>query len=276
MSHDPGIFPNVSHDEYHKMTDIVSNSYLGRLDKCPAAAKVPMEDTPALLFGRVLHSYILDGLKGFTASFIMVDPMPTKPTKRSAEKTITAYAEWQKTLNGMTAISIEDYNTLGEMYGAIATHPIASKLLMEGRSEMSVFWTDEKTGLPCKCRPDRIPDGDHGVILDLKSVRSADIHAFTRAVMEYGYAREAGMYIEGFNAVSNAKIDAFVFICVEKEAPFRTEVYTLEDLFIEYGKQEFRRLIEIEAECRKRGYWPNYKNDGIRQLYLPNWAGGSL
>jgi len=271
-----GVYPNITHTEYHEMKDVVSNSYLGRLDKCPAAAKVPMADTPALTFGRAFHSYILDGLEGFTRSFIMVDPMPTKPTKKSTEKTITSYTEWQKTLNGMTAISIEDYNTLGEMYGAIATHPTAAKLLMEGRSEMSVFWTDEKTGLDCKCRPDRIPDGDHGVILDLKSVRNADIYAFTRAVMEYGYAREAGMYLEGFNAVSNAKVDAFVFICVEKEPPFRAEVYTLEDLFIEHGKNEFRRLIEIEAECRKAGYWPNYKHSEIRQLYLPNWAGGSL
>ena len=141
---------------------------------------------------------------------------------------------------------------------------------------MSVFWTDEKTGLPCKCRPDRIPAGDHGVILDLKSVRSADIHAFTSACMTYGYAREAGMYIEGFNAVSNAKVDAFVFICVEKEPPYRTEVYTLEDLFIEYGRKEFHRLINIEAECRKNDLWPHWKNQEIRNLYVPNYAGGGL
>jgi len=271
MSHEPGIFPNVSHNDYHAMKDIASNSYLGRLDKCPAAAKVPMEDTPALLFGRAFHSFILDGEDSFKRDFAV-----SPPVDRRTKDGKLAYAQFCEGNKDKTIIDTDDVYTIEAMYSAVATHPFAAPLLMVGRSEMSVFWTDEKTGLPCKCRPDRIPDGDHGVILDLKSVRSADIHSFTRDVMTYGYAREAGMYIEGFNTVSNAKVDAFVFICVEKEPPYRTEVYTLDDLFIEYGKQEFRRLIEIEADCRKAGYWPNFKHSEIKQLYLPNWAGGSF
>jgi hypothetical protein len=268
---EPGIYPNISHDEYHAMTDMVSNSYLGRLDKCPANAKVGMEDTPALSFGRAFHSFILDGQQAFERDFA-VAPVCDKRTKEGK-------AEWSlfcEVNAGKTILSAEDMETIEAMYGAVATHPIASKLLLEGRSEMSVFWTDEQTGLPCKCRPDRIPDGEHGVILDLKSVRSADIHAFTSACMNYGYARQAGMYIEGLNAVSNAKVDAFVFIRVEKDAPYRVEVYTLEDLFIDFGKQEFRRLIQIEAECRKGGFYPHWKNEEIKTLYLPNWAGGGL
>lgn len=261
MSHEPGIFPNISHDEYHKMTDIVSNSYLGRLDKCPAAAKVAQRDTVAMAFGRAFHSFVLDGIDAFERDYLVA----ARKNKMKVE-----------TFEGRTVITPEELTDIEAMYGAIAAHPIAAKLLMEGRSEMSVFWTDEKTGLPCKCRPDRIPDGDHGVILDLKKVRSAEIHAFLSQCMSLGYGREAGMYIEGFNAVSNAKVDAFVFICVEDDPPYRVEVYTLEDLFIEYGRQEFRRLITIEAECRKKIFYPNWKHEEIRTLYLPNYAGGSL
>lgn len=268
---EPGIYQNISHADYHAMTDIVSNSYLGRLDKCPAAAKVPMEETPALTFGRAFHSYVLDGQASFERDFAIA-PDIDKRTKEGK-------AEWQlfcEVNAGRTIISMNDMTAIEEMFGAIAIHPFAGPLLQVGRSEMSVFWTDEDTGLPCKCRPDRIPDGEHGVILDLKSVRSADLHAFTSACMNFGYGREAGMYIEGMNAVSSSKVDAFIFICVEKDAPYRTEVYTLEDLFIDYGKKEFHRLIQIEAKCRKDGYYPNYKNDEIKTIYLPNWAGGEL
>jgi hypothetical protein len=268
---EPGIYPNISHDAYHKMTEVVSNSYLGRLNHCPASANIPMAETPALTFGRAFHSFILDGVKSFQRDFA-VSPGIDKRTKEGK----AAYALFCEESGDKTVISQDDMDSIEEMYGAIVTHPIAAKLLMEGRSEMSVFWTDEKTGLPCKCRPDRIPDGDHGVILDLKSVRSAEIHAFTSACMTYGYAREAGMYIEGFNTVSSAKVDAFVFICVEKEPPYRIEVYTLEDLFIEYGKKEFRRLINIEKECRDNDFWPHWKNEEIKTLYLPNYAGGDL
>jgi hypothetical protein len=266
-----GIYPNIHHNEYHDMTDIVSNSYLGRLAKCPAAAKVPMAETAALTFGRAYHSFVLDGQESFYKDFA-VSPQCDRRTKEGK----ATYALFCEESAGKTVIDQIDMETVEAMYGALAIHPIASKLLLDGRSEMSVFWTDEETGLPCKCRPDKIPDGDHGVILDLKTVRSAEIHAFTSACMTYGYAREAGMYIEGFNAVSSAKVDAFVFIAQEKDAPYRVEVFTMEDLFIEYGQHEFHRLIKIEAECRKSNFWPAWKYEEIKTLYLPNYAGGDL
>lgn len=266
-----GIFPGISHAEYHSMTEYVSNSYLGRLDRCPAAAKVPQEDTPTFAFGRAFHSFLLDGSDTFVKNFT-VAPEINRRTKDGKE----AWEKFYERNKDKTVISIEDMTTIEDMYSAVSIHPIATALLNKGRSETSIFWTDDETGLRCKVRPDRIPDGDHGVILDLKTVQSADIMAFTRSVMNYGYAREAGMYIEGFNSVSNAKVDAFCFICVEKEKPYRVEVYTLEDLFIDYGKKEFRRLIQIEAECRKRQFWPNWKYGEIRELYLPNWAGGGF
>ena len=268
---EPGIYPNISHKVYHEMADIVSNSYLGRLNHCPASAKVPMEETAALTFGRAFHSFVLDGQESFDREF-GVAPECDRRTKEGK----AAYALFCEENGDKTVISQNDMNIIGEMYGALALHPIAAKLLPEGRSEMSVFWIDEKTALSCKCRPDRIPEGDHGVILDIKTVRSADIHAFTSACMTYGYAREAGLYIEGFNAVSSAKVDAFVFICQEKDPPYRVEVYTLEDMFIEYGRKEFHRLIGIEAECRNKGFWPHWKNEDIKTLYLPNYAGGEL
>ena len=268
---DPGLYPDISHKVYHAMDSIVSNSYLGRLDKCPANAKIPMPDTPALIIGRAFHSIVLDGLESFKKHFAVL-PDIDKRTKEGK----AAYAQFCEENGAKEVISLPDYEILAEMLSAVATHPIASKLMMEGRSEMSVFWTDEETGLPCKCRPDRIPDGEHGVILDLKSVRNADVHAFTNAVMNYGYAREAAFYIDGFNAVSSAKVDAFVFICVEKEPPYRVETYCLEELFVEDGRREYRRLMATEVECRKNQFWPNYQYSEIMTLYMPGWAGGKL
>ena len=267
---DQGIYPNLSHKDYFKES-AVSNSYLQRLNDCPANAKVAQEETPALTFGRAFHSFVLDGQESFDREFA-VAPVADKRTKEGKE----SWKCFEGANAGKTILSESDMSTIKEMYGALAIHPIAAPLLLEGRSEMSVFWTDDETGLPCKCRPDRIPDGEHGVILDLKTVRNADIHAFTSSCITYGYARQAGMYIEGFNAVSSAKVDAFCFIAIEKDAPYRIEVYTLEDLFIDYGRKEFHRLINIEKGCRAKQFWPNYKSEEIRTLYLPNWAGGEL
>jgi exodeoxyribonuclease VIII len=266
-----GLFPDIKHKVYHAMGDIVSNSYLGRLDKCPANAKIPMPDTPTLIFGRAFHSIVLDGLESFHKNFAVLPD-----TDRRTKEGKAAYALFCEESGDKDIISVADYEILAEMFSAIAVHPIASKLMLEGRSEMSVFWTDLETGLPCKFRPDRIPDGEHGVILDLKSVRDADVHAFTRAVVNYGYAREAAFYIDGFNAVSSAKVDAFIFICVEKEKPYRTEVYVLDELFVEDGRREYRRLMQVEAECRKNQFWPNFQYSEIMPIFMPGWMGGKL
>jgi hypothetical protein len=80
------------------------------------------------------------------------------------------------------------------------------------------------------------------------------------------------MYTDGFNAVSSTTVDAFVFVCVEKEEPYRVEVYTLDDNFMFYGAGEYHRLLRLEKECRENQVWPNFKNDGIKTLFLPKWA----
>ena len=161
----------------------------------------------------------------------------------------------------------------GQSNDAILNHPFASRLLKEGISEQTIIWEDTDTGLLCKCRPDRIPDGNKGVILDLKTTRSADEHSFRRDVVNLGYAREAGMYLEGFARSTNAEFKDLIFtlIAVEKDEPYRCEVYTLDMDFIDWGWREFKRLLQIEQECRVENFWPNYKNNGATELRKPGY-----
>jgi len=77
-----GIYQNISNKEYHAMTDIVSNSYLGRLAKVPAAAKIPLEETEAMKFGRAFHCYVLEGVEIFKTQFTIPEAFPTKPLFR--------------------------------------------------------------------------------------------------------------------------------------------------------------------------------------------------
>ncbi|MFA5379310.1 MAG: PD-(D/E)XK nuclease-like domain-containing protein [Dehalococcoidia bacterium] len=266
MQLEPGLYPNISHADYHAL-EYVSNSYLGRLDKVPANVKVKQEESAAFRFGRAFHINVLEP-KLFDSQ-ITVEPEDIDKRTKAGK---IEYAAWLETASGKTVISADENQTIQAMTMAVYNHPFAKTIILEGRSEMSVIWRDEKSGLMCRCRPDRIPDGDHGVIVDVKTAASADIHSFTSSCIKYGYGRQAGMYIEGLNAVCNSKVDAFVFIVVEKEEPYRVEVYTLEDMFIDWGRKEFHRLLEIEMECREKKFYPHYKHAEIRTIYLPNWA----
>lgn len=264
----PGIYQGISHKDYHAMTDIVSNSYLGRLDKCPAAAKVPFPDSPAMAFGRAVHCFVLEPSK-FADNFAVYPKEVNLRTKEGK-----AYIEnFRRENEGKEVIDENDWQKITAMNKSIEDHPLAWILIKQGISEQTIIWDDEDTGLRCKCRPDRIPDGNKGVILDLKTTRSADEYSFKRDVVNLGYVREAGFYLEGFAQIMKADFKdlIFTFIAVEKEEPYRVEVYTLDSDFLDYGWREAKRLLWVEQECRVANFWPAYKNKGAVELNKPGY-----
>lgn len=263
-----GIFPDISHKEYHADGSAVSNSYLSRLAKCPANAKLKQDETPSLLFGRAVHAYILEGPEAFNSQFAVYPKSIDRRTKDGKQE----YSAFLVDNKGKDIISEDDYGTITSMADSVIRHPFAVKLLCQGRSEQSVYWIDKETGIYCKCRPDRIPDGDHGVIVDLKTTADARPKQFLSSVMSYGYDRQAGMYLEGLNAVSSMKVDAFVFIAVEKTAPYMVACYTLSDQFLEYGKIKFHNMLHLEQMCRENDEWPSYQDAELQELEMPNWA----
>jgi len=95
---EPGIYPNISHASYHAMKDVVSNSYLQRLNQCPAAAKVPMIETPALTFGRAFHSFVLDGQESFERDFAVLSPMDRRTKEGKAAYALFCEKSGDKTI----------------------------------------------------------------------------------------------------------------------------------------------------------------------------------
>ena len=261
-----GIYDNISHTDYHGMAGYVSNSYLSKLNRCPAAAKVQQEDTAAFLFGRAVHCYTLEGAEEFLKNFCIA-PDCDKRTKEGKAQ----FAEFQAANVGKDVITAKDFIIVAEIAMAVQQHPFAKAILAEGKSEQTVIWNDVDTGIMCKCRPDRIPTNGAGVLVDLKTTQDAGEYGFGRSVASYGYARQAAMYLDGVNAATGSNFDAFVFVAVEKEAPYRVETYLLDEEFIEYGRYDYKRLLEIEQECRLRGEYPNRQSNELITLYKPGY-----
>lgn len=268
----PGVYPNIPFKDYLAI-NAVSNSYLGRLNDCPAKALVPREDTLSLLLGRAVHKAVLEGMDAFNAEFA-IGPDVDKRTKAGKEE--WAAFETSADARGKIILKKDDLDKVLLMANAVFRHPWASKLLAEGVSEQTILWQDFDSGLMCKARPDRLPDEGKRTLVDLKTTRDAGEKAFMRSITEYGYARQAAFYLDGMNylkkgTLKNTFFDLFVFVAVETEEPYRVEVYTLSNDFIEYGRQEYRRLLQVEQDCRKAGAYPHYSNEGIVELYKPGW-----
>lgn len=306
----PGIYYGIPAEHYHALP-YVSNSYLKKLNKCPANAKSEdQEETKALLFGRAAHVMTLEGDDAFNSECIVLpEDAPKKPTdrqrfaKKPSPETLYACDWWDRFnlhANGKMVISRDDYDTLRGVRDSVRAHPFAKLLLAEGVSETTVIF-DTKIGgqvIRCKCRPDRTPSPELMTLLDLKTAEDAGYDPFLRQAIRLGYVTQSAFYIDGYNTVRHLpmkrnaagtweldksaperpEMDAFAFIAVEKKHPFRCEVYTVDMDLLKWGRGEYQRLLEIEARCRTTkapdgslGYWPNYVNAGADDLIKPAW-----
>lgn len=259
-----GLYPNISHAEYHGI-EAVSNSYLTKINHCPASAKIDQEDTPALIFGSAFHALVLEGQEAFDNRFVVAPEINRRTKAGQAE-----YAEFCTQNEGKAVIGKDDYNLMIDMLNAVIRHPFACRVLSEGRSEMSVFWEDEETGIYCKCRPDRVPDGDYGVIVDVKTTISAKQKAFENSCIKYGYDRQAAMYLDGYNAATKSNVDSFIFIAVEKTVPFMVGCYAISETDIAVGRIKYQELMKKELGYRERNEWPHYEDEGLVEMNLPN------
>lgn len=289
----PGIYQNIPFADYNAMP-YVRNSYLKKLTKgCPAAVKVEDEEKDHLTLGRAIHALVLEGQQAFQKDFI-VSPQdaPGKPTaamlnakKPSAESIykIEWWSQFERMSAGKSIITYDDFVSIQEINSAVRNHPFARTLLADGLSEQTAIFDAPINGemIRCKVRPDRTPSSKTACLIDLKSTVDAGYDAFLRACYRFGYFQQAAFYIDGYNEAlrvmveehgwsreDHPEIDAFVFIAVEKAAPFRVEVYTLmgDNSLLIRGREDYINGLRIEQECRKNNFYPNYRDAGAQEL----------
>ena len=103
-----------------------------------------------------------------------------------------------------------------------------------GKKEVAMVWEDSLSSVRCKGKVD-ILNGN--TIVDIKTTQDASFEAFRRSAYKYGYNRQAAFYLDGFGAKE------FVFIVIEKKAPYNIGVYHCSDDFIESGRDEYSSLL---------------------------------
>lgn len=256
------IHPNMPAHQYHAHPN-VSKSLLDKLARSPMHARayldgVREEPTPAMQFGTALHTAVLEPERFANEYAVFEGDRRTKAGKEAYELLLNA---------GATVINRADYDAIRAMALQIRQHPRAGMFLQNGAAEQSVFWTDKISGVDCKCRPDWTSAGG-GVILDLKTTEDASPEAFARSVAKYRYHVQASHYLEGTEA------DWFLFVAVEKKAPYAVAVYELDPEAMEIGRCTRLRDLEVYLSCRDFNQWPGYPTD-VQTLALPAWMTGS-
>lgn len=221
-----------------------------------------IKKTNAKDFGNALHTMILEP-EEFLNRYAVYE-VGARNTKAGKE----AWAKTVEENQGKLIVDVSAYNILQDMLEAFERHSSARKLVNGGQIEQSIFWTDEKSKLPCKIRPDVWQD-EYDFIVDFKTAQDASFDAFQRAIYTYGYYLQAGMMSICFKDFMQKEMKNFIFIAMEKEPPYAIAIYVLDETAIEQGVDDFNIYAEKMMKCFEKNDWPSYNTSTIS---LPAWA----
>jgi len=167
--------------------------------------------------------------------------------------------------SGKTLISNNDWNTINSMKNALLAHPMALNILT--RSENEGAYTGEIDGVQVKCKIDL---QNKGYIFDLKSTDDASPEGFRRSIGKWNYERQAAFYTD-IALQNNVEVKGFVFVAVEKKAPFNVGVYMLEKDSEELGRNDYKKaLAKYKLHTEKPETHTGYSPE-ILPIASPNW-----
>ena len=250
----------MTNQEYHKKTEYINKSLLDLVHKSPAHYKAYIEGekrepTSAMNFGSLVHSVV------FSQDNYAILPECDRRTKEGKliYDSFLAESEGKEIFT-----SLKDYEQAVNIKNAVFAHPKAAILLEQGQAELPVFGKIE--GLDAKCKVDFL-NTKYNVCVDLKTTTNSAPDEFSKSVYNYRYHVQAAFYMD------LTKAERFIFIAVEKEAPFNVELYELDAETIERGRQDYLKDIETLKKCNESGIYHGYTTDNkIHIISLPNWA----
>ena len=213
-------------------------------------------------FGSAVHAAVLEP-DLFPLQYVLA---PSVSRTTNAGK-----AAWIKAAEGgRELLTQNEWDAIWGIRQSIADHPAASQCLsIDGINEATFICKDPGTGLELKCRPDRLTNS--GWCIDLKTTQDASTTEFARSITKFSYHVQAAFYLHVLEYATGTRPKGFVFMAVEKGAPYAVHMLRLSDAAIEQGTREMHKHLEILADCIKSDTWPGY-SDQVEDVTLPNWA----
>jgi hypothetical protein len=261
----------MNNADYHAHS-AVSKSHLDQVARSPLhywaryldPNRIVPEPTPAMAIGSAVHTHVLE-LDQWDARYVSAPDGIDRRTKAGK-------AEWEAfttAATGRTVLPKADADLVMRMAHSVFTHPAAAMLLaLPGKAETTHMWTDAATGLQCKCRPDWLTD-DGRLLVDLKTTEDAG-RGFAKSIAQWRYHVQASWYLDGIEQATGTRPEQFLFLCVEKKAPYAVAVYAADAEMIAAGAQTAARDLDVLATCKAANAWPGY-SDQIEPISLPPW-----
>ncbi len=229
-------------EEYYNDYDFVTNSQLGYIKKSPAyywkMRNGGSIDTPALRFGNLVHTMILEPEKLNNFAIFNPNDRPEKDKGMTSKlnKAWKIAMEIDSKQGGSILMTMDQYNLALKLRDKLLACNDVKNILSNCKTEVAKWWVDFNTMTKCKGKADIVVDGGD-VLVDIKTT-GKDVSEFKKSAYRYGYNRQAAFYLDGFNAKE------FIFIVIETNAPHQIGVFRCSESFLDSGRQEYIDLLE--------------------------------
>ena len=244
-------------DDYHAYP-AWNKSSLDLIARSPAHYKfsAPREDSRAMEIGSAVHAAVLEP-EVFKRDYILLQDV--------TDRRSSVYKEAVK-VHGSALVLTGTEAVMVECIRETVQHDIIRR---PGHAEITAFATCSETGLLIKCRFDYLTLC--GAAIDLKTTQDARPAEFANSVYNYRYHVQDAFYRHVYRHATGKELSSFSLLAVEKDAPYFSAVYELDQDAQEVGKYYAMRDLKTAAECERSCSWPmpSVKDE---PLQLPSWA----
>lgn len=153
---------------------------------------------------------------------------------------------------------------------------VIQKLISGVEYQLSLFWTDQSTGIGLKTRPD-ICKRKKNVIVNLKTILDGSPASFSRELAKYDYPLQAAVEMRGCVETGlMERVDNYFWLVVEKEPPFNATLYEFDPSDQRYSQDELDYLLSKIKRAREENKYPGYgdRSDnqyGILTAQIPGY-----
>jgi len=267
----PAVIDDLPAEEYHSMTDYVSNSMESMFLESPREYQSQFidkttvkETSDAMRWGTALHALLLEPELIDSVAVRVPDSVLNDKGHRRGKP----WTDWKAQQSPDVFLwTGDEWEHLVAAVETIRRHPKASVLLSEPDAvEQSIFWLDEKTGLKRKCRID-VRKGRF--IGDVKTSADVTDRAFSRSVNDFGYHRQGTFYSDGVKAAGLIEDPEFILIPVTKKPPFICYPRTIDVVSQQVARLQIDTGLKELAACYDTGDWRLPGEDDLPTIGLP-------
>ena len=251
---------DLSNEDYHARPEISSSDVKAVASKSLAHWKGKVwKDSSAFALGSAVHALVLEPEK----NLVIRGPEDRRGNKWKVDKLAAD-------IDGKILLTEGDYDLAQAIAAPLINHEVVKGFISQPDfvAEGSFFATDPVTNVKIKCRPDGFVPSS-GVVFDIKTTRDASPDGFPREIRSYNYDLQAAFYLRCLRA-AGYDANTFIFVCVEKEAPYAVCLHALTDRYLEAADLRVTETLEKIHRAEAAGVfqtgWPL-----INHCDLPHW-----